>query len=390
MDRGVTRQAQRYPELFLVQRHFSRGTPGNPLKTRRRRAGTIDVDGVAPMSGRLTLEMELLESVLSHVSLFQRLRPDEVGQVAARFALSRLGTGEEQAFAASRSEARMLVVIEGEVDLVVVTAAGALRSHLEAGDRAGDLALLTGKVHPWKLSARRPSLIATLDAAGLDALLAKFPAIGLPLASEMASELGTMNDMLRQLVELHAEDLSADQLRSAVDERRRAIGRRGARVTRLSARALFNRLVVERGSEPPFWMLMGFIVSLGIARTVVALILKYGLEKQLFALVPGNDPNPMHVHHFNYGLVLVGAAGLAALFPFGRRALRFLAFAFGFGCGLVFDEFAIFWNLNPEYAQSLSLFAAGAMAAVLLQLTYFRSYWARLARRAWFQLRGAR
>ena len=54
-------------------------------------------------------------------------------------------------------------------------------------------------------------------------------------------------------------------------------------------------------------MLVGFSSSLGGARLVVALILKYGLEKQLFALVPGNDPNPMHVHHFNYGLIVAAS-----------------------------------------------------------------------------------
>jgi CRP-like cAMP-binding protein len=334
--------------------------------------------------------MESLESVLSHVSLFQGLRPDEVGHVAGRFSVFRMKKGEERSFAASTTEARLMVVVEGELDLAVETAAGALRSHLEVGDRAGDVALLTGKRHAWKLLATEASTLATLDAPGLDALLTKYPAIALPLAREMASELGTMNDLLRQLVELHAEDLSPDQLAAAVDDRRRAIARRGARVTRLSVSALFRRLVIDRGAEPPFWMLTGFIASLGLARIVVALILKYGLEKRLFALVPGNDPNPMHVHHFNYGLVLIGSAGLAALFPFGRRALRSLGFAFGFGCGLVFDEFALFWNLNPEYAQSLSLLAAAVMAAVLFQLTYFRAYWARLGRRAWFSLRGAR
>ena len=93
------------------------------------------------------------------------------------------------------------------------------------------------------------------------------------------------------------------------------------------------------------------------------LILKYNLESRLFALVPGTDPNPMHVHHFNYGLLLIGASGLAALRPFGRRALRGLAFVFGLGAGLVFDEFALFWNLNPEYAQELSVIAAGIAAA---------------------------
>src|SRR5262249_42560484 len=114
------------------------------------------------------------------------------------------------------------------------------------------------------------------------------------------------------------------------------------------------------------------------------------LEKQLFALVPGTDPNPMHIHHFNYGLFLIGIVGLVALVPLGRRALRGLAFVFGLGAGLVFDEFALFWNLNPEYAQELSLVAAGMAAAVLVQLIYFRAFWAALVRRTWFGARGAR
>ncbi len=76
-------------------------------------------------------------------------------------------------------------------------------------------------------------------------------------------------------------------------------------------------------------MLVGFIVALSGARMVVATILKYGLEKRLFALVQGRDP----VHHFNYGLILIGSAGLSALFPFGRRILRVLALLFGIGYG---------------------------------------------------------
>jgi hypothetical protein len=131
--------------------------------------------------------------------------------------------------------------------------------------------------------------------------------------------------------------------------------------------------------------------TLAGARLVVAFILHYGLEKRLFALVKGGaDPNPMHVHHFNYGLVLIGLAGLAALFPLGRRALRVLAVLFGIGCGLVFDEFALFWNLNPEYAQSLSLITAAIAAAVLVQLTYFRRFWSALGRTLVSLARGAR
>ena len=172
------------------------------------------------------------------------------------------------------------------------------------------------------------------------------------------------DDFLRQLLELHAgESARGPELRAAIEERRARAQKRGARVTRIvdarpvsPARRPARAPSRRSGCSSASWL------SLGGARLVVHLILKFKLEKQLFALVPGNDPNPMHIHHFNYGLFLIGAAGLAALFPLGRRALRGLALVFGLGAGLVFDEFALFWNLNPEYAQELSLIAAAIAA----------------------------
>jgi CRP-like cAMP-binding protein len=337
--------------------------------------------------------VERLEKVLSSLSLFEGLRKDEVGRIAPLFRTAVLEEGEALVCGGSAAEARMVVVVRGVARLEVAGSAGTLTSTLEPGDRFGEVALLTGRTAKASvasvLSAGRAE-VATLDRAGLDAVLEAFPAVALPLASELATELRTKNEVLRELLEVHAEGLGGAQLEAAVEARRRALAYRGARVARLSPRAIFRSLVSERGGEPPFWMLSGFIVSMGIARLIVGLILKYKLEKQLFALVPGHDPNPMHVHHFNYGLILIGASGLAALFPFGRRALRVLAFAFGVGCGLVFDEFALFWNLNPEYAQSLSLIAAAIMVSVLVQLTYFRPYWGALGRRVGRAIAGQR
>jgi hypothetical protein len=250
--------------------------------------------------------------------------------------------------------------------------------------------VVTGEAPPAALIAHTAATVAVLDRAAFTAVLDEFPAVALPLARELASEVGVRDDFLRQLLELHAARLPAQELRAAIDERHAAQQKLGARVTRSSTRGLFRRLVADKGAEPPFWMLIGFLLSLGGARLVVHLILKYHLESQLFALVPGTDPNPMHVHHFNYGLILIASSGLAALRPLGRRALRGLALVFGLGAGLVFDEFALFWNLDPEYAQNLSVIAAGLAAAVLIQLIYFRQFWRAVARRAWLKLLGPR
>lgn len=330
--------------------------------------------------------MQALEAVLQHLSIFQHLRPDEVGRAARRFEVRPVAPGQKTSF----EEGAVVVVIDGTVRLEVASPQGTLRSTMDAGDLYGLIGVVTGHHHPFSVEAEGTVRVATLDRAAFDELLKELPSVSLPLATELARELAARNDLVRQLLELHAERLPEEELAAAVAERRDALRKRGARVSRLSARAIFRRLVTQRGEEPPFWMLVGFITSLGLARLVVFLILKYKLEKQLFALVPGTDPNPMHVHHFNYGLLLVGAAGLAALFPFGRKVLRVLALAFGFGCGLIFDEFALFWNLNPEYAQGLSLIAAGLAGAALAQLVWFREYWKAIGRRVWLRVQGVR
>jgi CRP-like cAMP-binding protein len=336
--------------------------------------------------------MQLLEGALAELSLFERFRPDEISRLAPRFTLETLAPGATRRFEATPEGARLIVAVRGHLAVEVDSPAGTLRSRLEPGDRCGEVALLTGLLRVMRVTAAGgEAVFASVDRAGFDAILDEAPAAALPLAIELSSELRARQDVARQLLELHAERLPDEELHAAVDERRRTLARHGARVVRAGPRALFQSLVVQQGAEPPFWMLVGFIVSLGLARLTVFLILHFHLEHQLFALVkaPG-DPNPMHVHHFNYGLVLIGLSGLAALFPFGRRALRILALAFGFGCGLVFDEFALFWNLNPEYAQSASLVAAAAAAAVLIQLVWFRHFWGAMMRRGWHALRGMR
>jgi CRP-like cAMP-binding protein len=318
---------------------------------------------------------EALESTLAGVSIFELLRADEIARVASRFEVHALAPGETLVI--TEVEPRVVVLVSGSADLHVRKES----TRLDPGDRWGDVQVLGGVARPAKLVARAQSTVATLDRAGLDVLLGELPAIALPLARELASFLHAENDARRQILELHAENLAKDELEEALKEREAANAARGARVSRLGPRALFQRLVVRQGAEPPFWMLVGFLTSLGGARLVVALILKYGLEKRLFALVQGTDPNPMHVHHFNYGLIVASVSGVASLFPFGRRALRLLAATFGLGIGLIFDEFALIWNLNPEYSQSLSLVSAAIMCAVLVQLVWFRHFWGSLVQR---------
>ncbi len=267
---------------------------------------------------------EALESILAGVSIFELLRPDEIGRVASRFEARSLAPGETHDI--DPNAPRLLLLVSGSADLTVRIGDAKSHARLDPGDRWGDVQLLTGRALSGELTARTSSTIATLDRAGFDALLTEFPAIALPLARELATELAHEERRRRQLLELHAEGLAG---RGAARRRRRAPPRarrpRGARVCALSPRALFRRLVAREGAEPPFWMLTGFIVvaERGAARRRASSS-STTREAALRARAGRNDPNPMHVHHFNYGLILIGVSGLAALSPFGRRALRVL------------------------------------------------------------------
>jgi CRP-like cAMP-binding protein len=332
--------------------------------------------------------VQAIEAALGASSLFAQLRPDEIGRIARRFELVTLAQGASREFPATQEQARLIVVVSGLFDAVVDDPAGEVHVRLYPGDRYGEAMLLTGNLQSVRLKANVSSEIAVIDRAGLEQVLAEFPVVALPLAAELANELRTRNDQVRQVAELHLSAKNAAQIGIAIRQLRRTLTLRSARVRRPSTGGLFRRLVVEQGAEPPFWMLLGFVAGLVGARLTVHLILKYKLEKQLFALVAGKDPHPMHIHHFNYGLILVGVTGLVALSPVGRRSFRLLSLMFGLGCGLVFDEFALFWNLNPDYSQGLSLISAAIALVALVQLAYFRRFWVALLGRVAQRIRG--
>jgi hypothetical protein len=115
---------------------------------------------------------------------------------------------------------------------------------------------------------------------------------------------------------------------------------------------------------------------------VVWFILRFKLEKTLFNLAESGGANPTHLHHFNYGFAILILAGLTALFPKSRKFLRALSFVFGVGVGLVFDEFALIWNLNPDYYHALNYQAQAVLGALLVQIVYFRKFYASIIDRA--------
>jgi hypothetical protein len=115
-------------------------------------------------------------------------------------------------------------------------------------------------------------------------------------------------------------------------------------------------------------VLFGFAVTFIVSRILVFLIMAREIPNMFFFL------RGTHVHHLNYGIFLLAAAGGYALLnrPEGRGA-TITALVYGLALGLTFDEFGMWLHLGGSYWQRVSVDAVIVVAAVLGLLAYTRS-----------------
>jgi CRP-like cAMP-binding protein len=315
------------------------------------------------------------DDVLDWVPYFRPLRPDERTRIAGRVRHVQLGTGETYALSA---QAPALVIVERGV---LSISRGGEAAQLFVGDSVGDAEVLAGTGAAEVLTATEPSVLAVLERAEVDALLREYPITARPWVAELGRALKWRNDVLREVLLARSEGWRPEQLAAMLKRRRGKLQRRRHHPVRGVGALLWRVLLVEPARRPTFWMFAGLVLALASARTVVAMILRNGLQRHLFALIGSAEGNPIHVHHFNYGLILISAVGLVSLLPRMRRALRALSFVFGFGMGLVVDEFSLLWNLNPDYYQPGSRLVAGLVIFGFMQVVYFRALYVSIARR---------
>jgi hypothetical protein len=123
-------------------------------------------------------------------------------------------------------------------------------------------------------------------------------------------------------------------------------------------------------------ILLVFLVTFVCSRVVVFLIMARKLP-DLFLYVGGT-----HVHHLNYGLLLLVAVG-AWLLLRPPQNFRWPAILYGVGLALTFDEFGMWLHLGGSYWQRASWDAVVVVAAVLA-LFGFGPALAQYRSRHWF------
>jgi hypothetical protein len=92
-----------------------------------------------------------------------------------------------------------------------------------------------------------------------------------------------------------------------------------------------------------------FLLTFIASRILVILIMAKKMP-DLFLHLGGT-----HVHHLNYGIFLLSAIGAVLLFvPLQKAGRQWVAFAYGFGMALTFDEFGMWVHLGGSYWQRAS------------------------------------
>src|SRR5260370_1423499 len=131
----------------------------------------------------------MLDEVLSLLPYFACLRPDERVRVAAQ--MRRLSLEAAQSYALNETSPELVVVARGAVGVE----RGGEGVRLFTGDSLGEAEVLAGHGPKEFLTASTASVLAILDRAGVDALLAEFPIVARPGVAELGRGLTWRNDL---------------------------------------------------------------------------------------------------------------------------------------------------------------------------------------------------
>jgi hypothetical protein len=110
--------------------------------------------------------------------------------------------------------------------------------------------------------------------------------------------------------------------------------------------------VVGTGRSAALWMLIGFLVTYAVTRTITVRIKNRKASGTQEESGPIKDVHigGVHVHHQVWGILLVLVVGLLTFrFQPGSPWIEVLAALFGIGAALALDEFALWLHLEDVY-----------------------------------------
>ncbi len=282
----------------------------------------------------------------------------------------------------------MLVLLEGRAAVTV----GASELHdearlgeIDAGQCAGEVALLTGALRSASVRALEPVTALVFRREQLLSLMARYPIVADHFLALLAERLASADQVLASAL----NPTHGDHPLAGIDRQTREIAARRQPTTRLLRRA-FRELLVEHRQELPFYLLTSFLGAFIAARVGLWALSELGLRLEPL----------LRTAYVSGVFLLLASAGLSP-FVFRRPIRVALCVAFGAGGGLIINElsvwlsFDIFYRdiftrdptlvFDPAalYHRSTTLWVFTIVAGLLAQATYLSRFY----RRAFYLLR---
>ena len=132
------------------------------------------------------------------------------------------------------------------------------------------------------------------------------------------------------------------------------------RLVSSAIRRAYLELISNRRRQMPFWMLVGFLPTFVVARTLVA------LDPNLFLHIHGT-----HVHQFTYGIIVLAIMGFVAIVSGEHPYRPWIAIGYGVGLALSFDEFGMWVRLTDNYNLEQSENIMVAILVFFVTVVYF-------------------
>lgn len=127
----------------------------------------------------------------------------------------------------------------------------------------------------------------------------------------------------------------------------------------------WHLLKPKTGKEIPFIILLSFLATFAGSRLITYLL------PDIFLQVRGT-----HVHHFAYGIILLGILGFISIVqPRSPQTRLKLSLLYGFALGMAFDEFAMWIQLDDVYRDRSTYDAIVTISLLLLNIVYFEDFW---------------
>ena len=125
-----------------------------------------------------------------------------------------------------------------------------------------------------------------------------------------------------------------------------------------------------------FVVLVSFLLTFITVRTYVLLDV-FGIVEDPYLYIKG-----YHVHHLNYGIVIMAIAGFLALIYQNTKNRLKIGVLYGIGMGLTFDEIGMWFKLENDYWTRMSYDAIIIIAMIFASIVYIPSFWYGIIHRA--------